>query len=139
MHEKKWNKPALLPLTSDIKTFRDHLLTVQTNATTMLKKNTTDIGSFKALEESILAQLILLNRKRAGEVQRMFLSTYMNTTIENQQEEVELSLSAVEKELTKKFKRIVIRGKKGRGVPILFTPKLQKALCVNLISKYILK
>lgn len=34
----------------------------------------------------------------------------------------------MEQELTKKFKRIIIRGKRGRGVPILFPPNLQKAI-----------
>lgn len=34
----------------------------------------------------------------------------------------------MEKQLTKQFKRIVIRGKRGRGVPILFTPIMQKTI-----------
>jgi len=38
----------------------------------------------------------------------------------------------MENELTKKFKRIVIRGKRGRGVPIMFTPKLQKAIAMMI-------
>lgn len=42
-------------------------------------------------------------------------------------------MSAVELELTKSFKIIVIRGKRGRGVPILFTPHLQK--CLNFLLK----
>jgi len=133
LYQKKWNKPALLPLTSDIKIFRDHLVLEQKNAIQKLKINPIDIVAYKSLQETILAQLILLNRKRAGEVQRILLSTYLNTPIEALQEEIASSLSKVENELTKKFKRIVIRGKRGRGVPILFTPKLQKAISV-LIS-----
>lgn len=89
--------------------------------------------SFRALQDTVLTQLILLNRRRAGEVQRMLLKTYLNCSNEVPQEEIKLSLSAVELELTKKFKRIVIRGKRGRGVPILFTPKMQKNISV-LIS-----
>lgn len=72
--------------------------------------------------------MILLNRRRAGEVQRVLLDTYLNAPSEVTLEEVEQSLSPVEKELTKNFKRIVIRGKRGRGVPLLFTPHLQKRL-----------
>lgn len=34
----------------------------------------------------------------------------------------------MEKQLTKQFKRIVIRGKRGRGVPILFTLNIQKTI-----------
>lgn len=74
----------------------------------------------------MLAQLILLNRRRSGEVQRLFINTYLTAPTEIFQEEVDLSLSEMERQLTKQLKRIVIRGKIGRGVPIHFTPKLQK-------------
>lgn len=130
IYQKKFNKPALLPLTSDLKVFRDHLLSVQNESMSTLKSNPKDTNSYKNLQESVLAQLILLNRKRAGEVQRMFLNTYINNSWERPQEEIELSLSPVEKALTKIFKRIVIRGKRGRGVPVLFTPKIQKSISV---------
>lgn len=84
--------------------------------------------AYRELQESILEQLILLNRRRAGEVQRVLLETYINAHSEIPQEEIEKSLSPIEKELTKSFKRIVIRVKRGRGVPVLFTPHLQKRL-----------
>lgn len=132
IYQRKWNKPAFLPLTSDIKIFRDYLLLVQQKSLDALKANPTNVVSFKALQDSVLAQLILLNRKRAGEVQRIFLETYLNSSPEAPQEEMMLSLSEVERELSNKFKRLVIRGKRGRGVPILFTPKLQKSLSILL-------
>uniref|UniRef100_A0A8R2BAE1 Uncharacterized protein n=1 Tax=Acyrthosiphon pisum TaxID=7029 RepID=A0A8R2BAE1_ACYPI len=108
--QKKWNKPAYLPLTSD------------------LKENSNNIKSYRELQESILSQLILLNRRRSGEVQRIFLQTYLCAPSEISQEEVDFSLSEVEKQLTKQFKRIIIRGKRGRGVPILFTTNMQKTI-----------
>lgn len=106
---------------------------VQANALKALKTNPSDLNSFKALQETVLAQLILLNRKRAGEVQRVFLVTYLNCQTEIPQEEIDSSLSVVERELTKKFKIIVVRGKRGRGVPTLFTPKIQKALSILVL------
>lgn len=132
IYQRKWNKPAFLPLTSDIKIFRDYLLLVQQKSLDALKADPTNVVSYKALQDSVLAQLILLNRKRAGEVQRIFLETYLNSSPEAPQEEILLSLSEVERELANKFKRLVIRGKRGRGVPILFTPKLQKSLSILL-------
>jgi len=68
--------------------FRNHLVLEEKNAIKNLKINPTDIVAFKSLQETILAQLILLNRKRAGEVQRIFLSTYLNSPIEAPQEEI---------------------------------------------------
>lgn len=74
----------------------------------------------------MLAQLILLNRRRFGEVQRLFINTYLTAPTEISQEEVDLSLSEMEHQLTKQLKRIVIRGKSGHGVSILFTPTYKK-------------
>ncbi|XP_060879529.1 uncharacterized protein LOC132951685 [Metopolophium dirhodum] len=74
--QKKWNKPAFLPLTSDIQLFRNHLIHVQNVSTQELKNNPNNQKSFKNLE-SIVAQLILLNRRRSGEVLRLFINTYL--------------------------------------------------------------
>lgn len=126
--QKKWNKPALLPLTSDIKIFRDHLIHVQNVSKQELKHNPNNHKSFKNLEESVLAQLILLNRRRSGEVQRLFINTYISAPTEISQEEIDLSLLEMERHLTQKLKRIVVRGKRGHGVPILFTLTLQKTI-----------
>lgn len=126
--QKKWNKPAFLPLTSDIKIFRDHLIHVQTTSINELKNNPNNQKSFKNLEESVLVQLILLNRRHSGEVQRLYIDTYISAPSEIAQEEVASSLTEMEIQLTKKLKRIVVRGKRGRGVPILFTPALQKTI-----------
>lgn len=124
----KWNKPALLPLTSDIKLFREHILKIEEESYNILKIDPANMQAYRNLQESILTQIVLLNRRRSGEVQRVFLKTYINSASEVSQEEVVKTLSPMELELTKSFKRIVIRGKRGRGVPILFTPHLQKRL-----------
>lgn len=128
IYQNQWNKPAILPLTSDIKLFRDHIINVEREAYRSLKLNPDNMSAFKELQQSIMAQIVLLNRRRAGEVQRIMLDTYINAPSEVSSEELSNSLSPVELELTKNFKRIVIRGKRGRGVPILFTTHLQKRL-----------
>jgi len=128
IYQKKWKKPAILPLTSDIKLFRDYIVNVEKDSYEKLKLNHSNLQAYRELQESILAQIVLLNRRRSGEVQRILLDTYNNSFSEISQEEVLNALSPVELELTKSFKRIVIRGKRGRGVPVLFSPQLQKRL-----------
>ncbi|XP_050059864.1 uncharacterized protein LOC126551137 [Aphis gossypii] len=128
IYQKKWNKPAILPLTSDIKLFRDYIVNVEKDSYEKLKLNHNNLQAYRELQESILAQIVLLNRRRSGEVQRILLDIYNNSFSEISQEEVLNALSPVELELTKSFKRIVIRGKRGRGVPVLFSPHLQKRL-----------
>lgn len=128
IYQNKWNKPSLLPLTSDIKLFRNYIVQLEKDSYNALKLNPENMQAFRELQECILAQIILLNRRRAGEVQRILLDTYSNASTEMSMEEINQALSPIEKELTKNFKRIVIRGKRGRGVPVLFTPHLQNRL-----------
>jgi len=80
--KKKENKPAFLALTSDIQLFRNHLIHVQNVSIQELKYNPNNQKAFKNLEESIVAQLILLNRSRSGEVQRLFINTYLTAPTE---------------------------------------------------------
>jgi len=128
MPAKKWNKPTYLPLTSDIMLFRNHLIDIKNKCMKALKIDFNNLKAYKKLQESILAQLILLNRRRSGEDQCIFLGTYISAPSEVSQEEVDSSLSEMERHLTQQFKMIVIKGKRGRGVPILFTPSLQKSI-----------
>ena len=60
LYQTKWNKPAYLPLTSDIKLFRDYLIKVQVSCVKNLKNDPHNMKSYRELQESILAQLILL-------------------------------------------------------------------------------
>lgn len=64
--QKKWNKPAILPLTSDIKLFRNYLLKIENESYDKLKVNPENLHAYRNLQDSILAQLILLNRRRSG-------------------------------------------------------------------------
>lgn len=58
----------------------------------------------------------------------MLLNTYIIAPTEISQEEIKLSLSETEQQLTKQLKSVVVRCKRGRGVPNLFTPVLQKVI-----------
>ncbi|KAE8283664.1 hypothetical protein D5F01_LYC19067 [Larimichthys crocea] len=75
-----------------------------------------------------LAQIILFNRRREGEVASMSLSAFSSRDSSDPHEDVDWALSEVEKKLCRHFSRIVIRGKRGRPVPILLTPKMLGAL-----------
>lgn len=96
----------MLPLTSDIKIIREHIVNVEIESYRKLKINTNNMQAYRDLQESILAQIVLLNRRRSGEVQRILLETYNNSPSEILQKEVIQALSPVELELTKNFKRI---------------------------------
>lgn len=122
---KKWNKVTLVPLATDLRTFRNYLISKATDAVNKLKNNTNDQESYKLLMETVFCRLLLLNRKRIGELQRMPYTVF-NLSANHSYEEFSEAITGAEKILLKKFKRVVIRGKRGRGVPVLFSPDVQK-------------
>ncbi|KAK5637844.1 hypothetical protein RI129_000163 [Pyrocoelia pectoralis] len=125
---KKWNKVSLLPLADDLKLLKDFLVSTGNDAQRKLEGENPDANSYLTLLETIYCRTILLNRRRPGELQRLLLRTYnLEISVQNY-EEFEEVLSTTEKVLIKNFKRIVIRGKRGRGVPVLFSTDVQNHL-----------
>ncbi|CAH0551285.1 unnamed protein product [Brassicogethes aeneus] len=141
LNTKTWNKITIISLATDLKLFRNYLIQKGNYAETKLKENQTDIQSFKLLMETAFCRLLLLNRKRVGELQRMKLATYLAVEEKNNQsyEEFTEAITPAEKILLKSFKRVVIRGKRGRGVPVLFSNDMQDhmKLILNVRKNFI--
>ena len=98
----------------------------------MEETNHPDIESWKKLNEISMAQIILFNRRRGGETERIELKHFMDgiekANMSEMQEEIESSLSMFEKKLASCLSRIEIRGKRGRKVPVLLTKKHRERL-----------
>ncbi|KAK4885032.1 hypothetical protein RN001_001303, partial [Aquatica leii] len=107
---KKWNKCTIVPLAKDLKKFREYLMKQSTETYKQLETKGTK-EAFIKLQELVYCKILLLNRKRPGELQRLLLSAYvdMDSQPQNHYEEFDDVLTASEKILVKKFKRIVIR------------------------------
>ncbi|CAH0563122.1 unnamed protein product [Brassicogethes aeneus] len=129
----KWNKITIVPLASDIKLLKDALVAKAKQAVEGLHADV-NVKDFINLLETIYCRLILLNRRRPGELQRLSLDLYEQAEINHKYEEFEDIISPSERILIQKFKRIVIRGKRGRGVPVLFSPDTQEH--INILLKY---
>lgn len=128
LNMQKWNKVTLVPLASDLKLLKDYLiLTAEAAADKLLKANNDEVA-YTELLETVFCRIILLNRKRPGELQRLLLETYLKSEDSGQSnyEEFDNAMAPTEKILLKKFKRVVTRGKRGRGVPILFSDDVQR-------------
>ncbi|CAH2013876.1 unnamed protein product, partial [Acanthoscelides obtectus] len=68
-----------------------------------------------------------VKRKRPGELQRVFLRNYESSEIKTgAYEDFEEIITQAEKLRIKNLKRVVIRGKRGRGVPVLFSNDIQR-------------
>ncbi|CAH2005148.1 unnamed protein product [Acanthoscelides obtectus] len=131
---KKWNKVTLVPLATDLKLLKDYLMKVAANQVSMLQKNPSNEKAYTSLLETVYCRLLLLNRRRPGELQRLPIHVYKSAISEEHNqayEEFSEAITETERILMRSFKRIVIRGKRGRGVPVLISKDVQDHL--NLI------
>jgi hypothetical protein len=112
--------PKYLPLSKDVKSLTEYVNAELQIAYDCLISNE-DTVSYTKLSKVLMVSLILFNRRRSGEVQKISLKNVedgLKTNLSMDMFKLE-DLGYIEKFLLKSLKRIEIMGKKGRGVPIL--------------------
>lgn len=124
----RFNKPTLLPMAEDISKMKNYLDDLIMNAKLKLSENCTSLKAYKDLIEGSYCSLLLFNKRRCGELQRIPLDMYLKVQNNKPCGEFEKLLTPTEKILIKKLRRIVIRGKGGRGVPVLLDKITQEGL-----------
>ena len=135
--ERNFNKVQVLPLFEDIQKFHDY-----TNTKIKYWTGKTGKDAYIQLVKYNAAKIIMFNRKRSGEVERILLQHFKNG-ITNPQVEPHLDIirlfSKFEKALSTKLVRIEIMGKRYRRVAILLTPMMVESLnyMVQLRDKYV--
>ncbi|XP_063785538.1 uncharacterized protein LOC134933925 [Pseudophryne corroboree] len=127
IREAKWNVPTLMPFTEDVQKLHAYLSKVQDEWSKLLSESPST-KAWMELSRVCLAQIILFNRRREGEVASMSLTAFSSRDTSDPHKDVDWALSEVEKKLCRHFSRIVTRGKRGRPVPILLTPEMLCAL-----------
>ncbi|XP_051960647.1 uncharacterized protein LOC127628031 [Xyrauchen texanus] len=132
LYQKKWNSPQMLPLAEDIKKLQDHLKCLE-KVNKKAHIDHTSQRSWSDLSQVTLAQLILFNRRREGEVSRMEVKTYLQRNKQMIQDEIMESLTPFEKKLCKNLTRVEVRGKRGCKVPVLFPANVTES--VELLIK----
>lgn len=130
--EAKWNLPTVLPFTEDVQKLHAFLNKRSEACSNQLSADPSQ-KSWSELTRVALTEIILFNRRREGEVSKMVLSSFLSRDISTPHEDIDWALSEVEKTLCQHFSRVVIRGKRGRPVPILLTPTMLNVL--NLLVK----
>lgn len=132
LNERKWNCPKRIPLAKDIQKLHKYLMTNSDDLRERLQ-DSQNLENFQSLVEMTLVMTIILNRRRVGEVQYMLWKDYEKASTCDPSSDVYSVLSETEKELSKSLIRLVIKGKRGRGVPVLSTKNLQKS--INIIRE----
>lgn len=131
--DSKYNKPSTLSFTEDVQILLRYLGKSAETALCDFSGGAT-IQTYAQLAKVTLAQIIVFNRRRAGEVSKMRLKTFCERNITNLREDVAMGLSKTEQRLCNYFTRIEIVGRRGRKVAGLFTPSMIEALSL-LVSK----
>lgn len=127
LEESRWNKKDMISLTEDVMKLNIALKSTEKEAKAKLLEGPNP-KAYKTLSECLLSQIILFNRRRQGEAAKIPLQIYNNRTNEQPNEDVMKCLSKLEQDLSKDFTRLVIRGKRGRKVPVLLTQDMTKSL-----------
>ncbi|XP_056011555.1 uncharacterized protein LOC130051986 isoform X4 [Ostrea edulis] len=130
----KMNKGYLLPLSEDIIRL-NKFLDQKTESLLETLHNRFDRAEWELLNQMTLAQLVLFNRRRGGETQRLLVGAYcLRTQNKDCPQEVMEALSATERILLDTLSRVEIRGKRGRTVPVLLTQKAKR--CIELLLRW---
>ncbi|KAH3690237.1 hypothetical protein DPMN_192405 [Dreissena polymorpha] len=128
----KYNKPKYLPLVEDV-VILNKFLKKKADAVVHTVETEKHSANYPDFAKVCLAQLILFNRRRSGEAQRMTVEQYQMAKIGGKVDPVVKSiLTELEKKLCETHLRVEIRGKKGRKVPVLFTTDMQRNIEVLL-------
>lgn len=100
LSKAKWNKPKMLPLAEDLKQLHDFLTVKEKDLINQLKQHPTELA-WRELAEISLVRIILRNRRRSGEAQRIKLSQYETINKQAVQSDTTELLSEMEKTLCK--------------------------------------
>lgn len=132
--EMRIKKKVILPSLEDIKKLHNYLVEKRSKAFQDLKSEF-NFKSWKTLLETTLISIQLLNRRRAGEIERLKLVHYTSLEkMENSNFDIYNNLSINAKTIANKYARILLRGKLNRTVPVLLDSEMIE--CLELIRKF---
>ncbi|XP_077094610.1 uncharacterized protein LOC143746582 isoform X1 [Siphateles boraxobius] len=127
LEQRRWGKEDTVPLTEDVITLQNYLRKVEDEAKAELTERVS-ATAYRKLSESLLAQIIVFNKKREGEASRLTLETYLKADTGPVNKDIYETLSPVEKQMSHRLTRLVTRGKRGRKVPILLIERTKASL-----------
>jgi hypothetical protein len=100
----KFNKPDVLPLTSDLLTLKNYVDGQMTTLSTAVKTNPS-YSVWRALAEVTLARILLFNKRRGSEAAKLLISSYTSRPNWTTQANTEIvdTLSEIEKKLFNRY------------------------------------
>lgn len=129
LRDKNFNKQLTFPLVEDIKLFNEYL---EKYIKICIEHIKNIAGNEKLLQLSrlTLCLLIVFNRRRAGEVQRIKLTDIADIKRGDVPLEILETLSSFERKLTASLYRFEIIGKRNRHVTVLLTDLMRDTVII---------
>lgn len=126
MHQRKYNKVEELPKSEDVKDFADFLQKEINTVIEEMKSKVVEERSslYRRGHHLALAHLTFFNKRRPGEVEQLQLTTFTNEPDYRKEDidEIQDTLTSLEKQLCADIQLVFVRGKRGRKVPIIIMP-----------------
>ncbi|XP_015125250.1 uncharacterized protein LOC107047038 [Diachasma alloeum] len=128
-------KEVILPSTDDIKKFHTYIKCERSEHFNQLTQ-AYSFEAWKNLGKMTLLSLQIFNRRRPGEIERLYLEDFQSyrSLDHTANKEAYNALSEEGKKLARKYVRFEIRGKLGRGVPVLVDNDVLN--CLNLLIEH---
>ncbi|KAG5865951.1 hypothetical protein JTB14_012181 [Gonioctena quinquepunctata] len=129
----KRRKVPILPTTEDVKQLNTFLIKNRNEFYEKLSNNF-NVKDWIELASYTLISILIFNRRRPGELERVLVSDLESITKLSDNSESYNRLSEAEKEYAKQYVRFVIRGKLARGVPVLLHVSMYN--CIKILLRY---
>ncbi|RVE67818.1 hypothetical protein OJAV_G00085690 [Oryzias javanicus] len=127
LREVKRRKEADVPLAEDVKRLQFHVEEVHRLAEEKLRERPS-VENYAALTRAVLARTILFNRRKTEEVSKIPAAKFLSRQRSEQLDDMDASVSDLERRMCRFFSRMDIRGSSGRMVPVLLKPSLESSL-----------
>ncbi|XP_069109552.1 uncharacterized protein [Argopecten irradians] len=126
LERRKYNKREQLPMPEDI----EKLSTSLKKTITELDLDSVDPENFQHVAEVMSARLLMYNRRRTGELQAIGLEDYQKRKRGDAEaaEKILGECTALEKKLLDDQELMTVRGKTGRGVPVIIPKDCRSGL-----------
>ena len=118
-------KPSAFPLAQDLRKFITVLNALEAESLHILNEQESNREAYDMLAKTLLIRMILFNRRRSGEVQRIELAAYTERKDHKNHEDLLNCLSKLERKLLVALTLMKTEGKGDRMVPILLTTKMK--------------
>lgn len=127
LKETKRISEKLVPLVQDVKALSFYLERNHVLAEEKLRQ-TYSIENFSALAKVILSRIVLFNRRKGQEVSSIQISQFVSRKKSDVLDDMDISVTDLERTMCGFFSRIDIRGTSGRMVPVLLKPSFESTL-----------